>query len=195
MIHLLRCRPRLFNVAHRLSLVSAFSQTNKDELDCLARHARGKMTGIEVGTFMGVSAAVIAKALGAGGRLYCVDPYEGGDSLRQVALRHFAREEVSDRIVQIRSYSNEAMQCLPEKADFIFIDGDHSFEGLRLDWELVKAKLASGGIACFHDTTMTGAQQGQYCGAAEFFSQHIRMADGFDYLETCHTLNVMRRAL
>lgn len=37
--------------------------------------------------------------------------------------------------------------------DWIFIDGDHSYEGVRADWENYKTMIAEGGVIAFHDIT------------------------------------------
>ena len=38
-----------------------------------------------------------------------------------------------------------------EKIDFLFIDGDHSYEGVRKDWEMYGPLVKKGGIVVFHD--------------------------------------------
>jgi cephalosporin hydroxylase len=38
-----------------------------------------------------------------------------------------------------------------EKVDFLLIDGDHRYEGVKKDWELYKDIVRSGGIVAFHD--------------------------------------------
>ena len=150
----------------------------------------GCKVALEIGTFMGVSAAVIAKCLSDEGKLYCIDPYEGGEAIRRIAVRHLARARVPDRIVLVRARSNSPNLELPASFDFAFVDGDHSYEGLHEDWMLVQARLAHGGAACFHDTSVP---PGAPCGAADYFAQHIRSDAGFEHVETCHSLNVMRR--
>ena len=35
--------------------------------------------------------------------------------------------------------------------DLVFIDGDHSYEGCREDWEMWRDHVAPGGFAAFHD--------------------------------------------
>lgn len=35
--------------------------------------------------------------------------------------------------------------------DFVFIDGDHSYKGVREDWETYSALCASGALVVFHD--------------------------------------------
>ncbi len=53
------------------------------------------------------------------------------------------------------SHSQEARHFLESLAiqfDLAAIDGDHSAEGVRADWQLVQPFLADGAIVWFHDT-------------------------------------------
>src|SRR6185437_13459100 len=38
-----------------------------------------------------------------------------------------------------------------EKLDLLFIDGDHTYEGVRRDWEMYSPLVAPGGLVVFHD--------------------------------------------
>jgi predicted O-methyltransferase YrrM len=38
-----------------------------------------------------------------------------------------------------------------EKLDFLFIDGDHSYEGVKADWEDYRGFVRPGGLIAFHD--------------------------------------------
>ncbi len=38
-----------------------------------------------------------------------------------------------------------------KKIDFLFIDGDHSFRGVKKDWELYSSLVKRNGIIAFHD--------------------------------------------
>lgn len=40
--------------------------------------------------------------------------------------------------------------------DFIFIDGDHTYEGVKADWENYKDMVRPGGAVGFHDTSRMG---------------------------------------
>ena len=188
-------RPRAYNLLHRTGLIQAMSQTSEIERACLAKHAAGLRTAVEIGTFMGVAAAVIAKAMAVDGKLYCVDPYDGGEALMQIADRHLRRQGARSKVEFVRAYSQDALPHLPGQVDFMFVDGDHSYDGLKRDWHIVLDRLRPGGVACFHDTSLPADKPAQYCGAAEYFDEHIRTSAGFQHVETVETLNVMRRAL
>lgn len=43
-----------------------------------------------------------------------------------------------------------------EQFDFAFIDGDHSYQGVRADWDAWTTLVRSGGIVAFHDTWPNG---------------------------------------
>jgi cephalosporin hydroxylase len=38
-----------------------------------------------------------------------------------------------------------------EKIDFLFIDGDHSYTGVKMDYEMYSPLVRQGGIVAFHD--------------------------------------------
>jgi predicted O-methyltransferase YrrM len=40
--------------------------------------------------------------------------------------------------------------------DFIFIDGDHTYEGVKADWENYHGMVRAGGAVGFHDTSRMG---------------------------------------
>lgn len=47
----------------------------------------------------------------------------------------------------------DAAKCFPNKdVDFLFIDGDHSYNGVRADFENYSGFVRSGGLVVFHDS-------------------------------------------
>ena len=190
-------RPRLLNPLHALGLIKAFSQTNEMELACLARYAKGHEVALEIGTFMGVSARVISKELATGGKLYCVDPWEIHHGKENpcwtICKRELRRHGVLSRVSFLHGVSYEVEDAMPDNFDFIFIDGDHSYEGLEKDWGIVLRRLAPGGILCLHDTTIPEAEPYRQFGTVTFFEEVIRHHPEFDWLECCYSLNVLRR--
>ena len=192
-------RPRLMNPLHALGLIKAFSQTNEMELACLAGYAKGHRTALEIGTFMGVSARVISGELAADGKLYCVDPWEVHHGKENpcwtICKRELRRYGLLSRVTFLHGLSHEVEAAMPESFDFIFIDGDHSYEGLARDWEIVLRRLAAGGILCLHDTTIPAAEPYRNFGTVEFFEEVIRPHPEFDWLECCYSMNVLRRKL
>ena len=118
---------------------------------------------LEIGTYRGGTFYLWCKAAGDSSTLISMD-LPGSDSLDAVYT--------PDRIRFYRSFSKSNNQKLyfiaadshQEKAaadvgailgkdqlDFLFIDGDHSYAGVKRDFELYFPLVRSGGLIAFHD--------------------------------------------
>lgn len=82
-----------------------------------------------------------------GGHLFSVDPARCDAAKVAVAASgfsdhwHFAQMKSADVVDEIQDGS----------LDLVFIDGDHSYEGVRTDWLLFEPKVRPGGLILFHD--------------------------------------------
>lgn len=47
----------------------------------------------------------------------------------------------------------------PQMVDVLFIDGDHSYEGVKSDFELYEKEVKSGGLIIFHDIVQDWGQR------------------------------------
>lgn len=116
---------------------------------------------VEIGSARGLSACYVGlalKELGAG-HLYAIDPHMRTDwndqdsvdtyRLMQRNLRAFG---VANCVTIIREYSDKAAAGWDRQIDLIFIDGDHSYEGVKRDWDLFVPHLREFGVVIFHDT-------------------------------------------
>lgn len=192
-------RPSLLNALHWLGLKSPTSQTIAPELESLGRHAHDKVRALEIGSYQGISAAVIAKALGPQGRLYCIDPWP--DTPRGSANpgyrmfeRHLRRLGLWERIVVLRGYSSEIADRIPGDLDFIFVDGDHSWTGLAGDWKIVKDKLRAGGTVCLHDTIIPPSEPWRTLESVRFFEEVVAHDTEFRVTERVHSMTVLVRS-
>ena len=125
-----------------LGLARAETQTSEAERDCLARHSDRKKCLVEIGVWHGVTTCRLRRAMAPDGVIHGVDPYPVG-RLGFSAQQVIARREVG----RIPTGNMHWMRCTGVQAaaeftrtgsgpaDFVFIDGDHSFGGLRGDWE------------------------------------------------------------
>lgn len=190
-------RPRLRNLLHALHLSKPCTQTIEVELAALARHAAGKRIALEIGTFEGVSAVRIAKALASDGCLYCVDPWPSAPGKANpsycIAQRSFHRAGVEDRLKILRDYCANVEASLPASVDFAFIDGDHSWEGIETDWRIVAPRVRPGGILCLHDSIVPPSELWREFGSSRFFAEVISKDPGFELIETVHSLAVLRK--
>jgi hypothetical protein len=80
----------------------------------------------------------------------------------------------------------EAQSILP--VDFIFIDGDHSYEGLKGDWEAWNPHIAAGGIVALHDS------RGTNLAGSEIYTNEIIINDPrFEVIASLDLLICLRR--
>jgi len=66
--------------------------------------------------------------------------------------RHFSRLNLENNIKTYLVTSEEfAQKYNKNKYQYIYIDGDHSYDGVKKDFELFWPKLEEGGLMVFHD--------------------------------------------
>lgn len=66
------------------------------------------------------------------------------------------RDEHGATIIIGNSHDSETLAALREElngrpVDVLFIDGDHSYEGVRQDYEMYRSLVRPGGLIAFHD--------------------------------------------
>ncbi len=111
---------------------------------------------VEIGSYLGASALVIARALAPGSRLWCVDTWmnDGMSEGRRDTFAEFRANTrpFGEQIAPLRADSRQAATRFSDRSvDFLFIDGDHSFEGCSADISAWLPKMKPGGIVAFHD--------------------------------------------
>ena len=191
-------RPRVLNLLHSANLVNATSQTIPAELDALERYAAGACGALEIGTHQGVSAARIAGALAPDGILYCVDPWpvtekRGTNPCWSICQRHLRHSGAENRIRILRGSSRAMASQVPEQLDFAFVDGDHSWEGIRTDWMIVSEKMLVGGLVCLHDSFTPAGEGWRHPDSCVYFEKVIQNDDRFSLIDVVHSLAVLRK--
>ncbi len=128
---------------------------------------RPHAVGAEIGVYRGDTTRKLLEGLPELKRLYCVDPWEAYldlyDSLNERWHEQSTFDEAhceflrrvgpyAPRVWIVRAFSDEAAALVePESLDFVFIDGNHSYEYMRQDIALWTAKVRPGGIVAGHD--------------------------------------------
>lgn len=118
--------------------------------------------GIEIGVCAGLNSYVLLESCPNIKKLYGVDswaPFEDWNGPVTQELQDLAYaatiatlKPFENRIKLIRSTSTEAANYFrDESMDFVFIDGDHSHEGVLNDLTLYYPKVKKGGIISGHD--------------------------------------------
>lgn len=123
-------------------------------------HELGFREGAEVGVFDGHNARMIFRTM-PGVHLFMVDPWENYSlgSRDYGNIIHRAEERCRRRV---RKHNATIMKMLSEEAamsglipdnslDFVYIDGDHSYDHAMLDMILWFRKVRKGGVIAGHD--------------------------------------------
>jgi predicted O-methyltransferase YrrM len=131
-----------------------------------ARKCTGRGAIVEIGSFNGKSTVWLARGSQAGARVpvFCIDPFEesaeyprpaGSASIFDAFNRNIRRAGVESLVTAFRGTSAERAATWDKPIELLWIDGDHSYAGVKLDFEKFGAHLLDGGLIAFHDTLWT----------------------------------------
>jgi predicted O-methyltransferase YrrM len=183
-----------------IGLAKPQTQTTEAERACLARYAAGKKRLAEIGVYQAVTTCRLRQAMAPDGVLLAVDPFAAGRlgfSYDRVIARGEARRVPNGQVRWLRMTGKEAAR---DKAvdelggiDFIFIDGDHSYDGLREDWEAWSRRVVSGGIVALHDSRSYDGHDIETAGSVKFTREVILHDARFAVVQTVDSLTVLQR--
>lgn len=118
------------------------------------------LVGIEIGVALGDNSLSILKEL-AIGKLFLIDPYVSyefdgriWDASVDCTIAHTKLADYP-QVVWIRETSESAIKDFPnrETVDFVYIDGNHSYESVKKDIELYYPLVKRNGLIGGHDYT------------------------------------------
>ncbi len=141
-----------------------------------ARVAPAGATIVEIGSFHGRSAIVLALGAGDSARVWAIDPHAGSDrgpgeirgafdtGERDKVTFHanLAAAEVADRVEHVRRFSDMAHGEIDGAIDLLHVDGAHRYAPARHDIASWGARVRPGGQMLVHDSFssigVTGAE-------------------------------------
>ena len=150
-------RFRQRGLGHARSIASWTGPTELRALYELATAVPPNGAVLEIGSYLGASSCYLAAGLAErGGRLFCVDTWRNEtmpDGERDTFAEFTANvRPVADRITTIRKRSEDlATADVPVPIHLAFIDGDHDYDAVRCDFEIVARMIAPRGVIAFHD--------------------------------------------
>lgn len=167
----------------------------------LAEQAGQSERIIEIGCWLGRSTKVLAAA--TPGTVWAVDHWQGtpddpaqheklyatdlaGRNIFAEFSRNLRREIRAGRVLPLRMSSAEAAFRLAtefghDAFDFVFIDGDHSYEGCAADIDAYRPLVKEGGLLAGHDHHWPGVAQA----VAERFGTTITLGPGSIWSVRC----------
>jgi len=128
-----------------------------------AMNCKGRGVIVEIGSWKGKSTIWLAKGAKAGSniKIYAIDPHTGTSSQKRHGevdnlaefKENIKRANVEDVVVPVVKTSEDAERDWDAKPiELLWIDGDHEYEMVKLDFDLWSPYLIEGGTIAFHDT-------------------------------------------
>jgi len=140
------------------------------------------LIGAEIGTFRGWNAFNILHYLPIE-KLYIIDPYEDCESYKmqtkpednlRACKKHLRKYR--DKVIFVKKLSEDAVEDIPQ-LDFLYIDGNHSYDYVKKDIELYYPKIKKGGYIGGHDFHISAV--GVVKAVLEFTEKHNKELEGY----------------
>jgi len=182
-------------IAWTIGLAPATTQTTTSERDCLARYAAGRRRVVEIGVWHGVTTKRLRSVMHPEGVLTAVDPFPVG-RLGFSVQQQIARREVASvdngEVAWLRTTGLAAARD-HSTVDFVFIDGDHSEQGLLADWQAWSPLVEPGGVVALHDSRSTPERRIDDAGSVKVTNEVILRDARFAMVDAVDSLTVLRR--
>ena len=173
-----RIKNRVLIFMHRkppnwtLAIKTHLTHEEKLTLHQIARSLPQKCVCLEIGSFLGASAAIIGCAImRRNGVLHCVDTWQNQamDEPERDTWPEFQRNVKSfgKMIIPHRGFSAIIANSLDLQLDFLFIDGDHRPEAVEQDLTSWMPKLRKNAVVALHDI-------GWAHGVKDGYEKHLR---------------------
>lgn len=203
-----RDQPKVRAIALALGLIPPRTMHSAAEASLLTQLAGRSRRVVEIGVYEGSSAVVLCRALNADSELHLIDPFvdESGWALpanwssvpmaTRLAVWRVARRGGPATTWHIARSQDVGRGWDGGEVDFVFIDGDHSPEACREDWDVWHGHVRPGGTVAFHDARLDqpggAGGPGPTVVVDELF-RGPRPADGWTISDEVDTLVVVTR--
>lgn len=143
---------------------------------------------LEIGTANGGTLFLFTRVAISDATIISVDlpggPFGGGYPRWKIPLyKSFTRDGQKIFLIRSDSHNPKTLNQVKEilgngRLDFLFIDGDHTYEGVKRDFEMYSPLVRKGGIIAFHDIVPHPPETG--CEVNRFWNEIKR---NYRYLE------------
>lgn len=161
-------------------------------LSLMAEQGPGVGAIVEIGSFKGRSTAWLAYGAKSAGRekVTAIDPFTGSPehqpgqewadsdlavlgSTLPVFGENLRKLDLFDHVNPVVSTSADAAKEWNDPIRLLFIDGDHSYEGSKLDFESWTPHVVPGGLVAIHDI-------GHWDGVTRFYRELMSTTDDYE---------------
>lgn len=169
------------------------SQVTDVELSLLLKYSHDAPCIVEIGCFEGKTAAALAR--NTTGHVFSIDPFFKGRAGisygRCIARVHFVRQRVRN-VQLIQGLSFKVAPRFSRPIDFLFIDADHSYQGIERDWADWFPKVRIGGFVALHDCKRA-PNSPDILGSMQFYSSDLASMSGIEEIAAADSLVIFRR--
>jgi len=175
-------------VFNLLGLRGIIQQHTEAENELLKKYSRNAKVIVEIGVAEGGSALTLRSVAQDDGELFLIDPYKPGripyiNLTKVVAKKSVNSSNSKCKVKWIEMYSYQASKYWSKSIDFLFIDGDHSYQGCVKDWQDWSPFVKRNGYVCFHDARIfEGGWTLQSWGPVKFVNQYFRISKNYNWI-------------
>lgn len=158
---------RQFKTLRKMMLFVFDFRIRRPMIKYVSQNLDDDLIAVEIGSFEGENAKNMLLHLPIK-HLYLIDPY-----LHYSGYRHSSGENIpkafdiaqkrlskfKDKITFIKKLSEQAVDDVADKLDFVYIDGNHNYKYVKKDIQLYYPKLKKGSIIGGHDIWGAGVQK------------------------------------
>ncbi len=170
------------------------TQVTPVEQEVLAKYCRNAKVVVEIGCYEGNTTALLAAH--SAGIIYSIDPFFRGRlglSYGKWIARAYLRQRKLANVKLVEGYSYAVAPRFAERIDFLFIDGDHTLNGVQRDWDDWLPKVRPGGIIAAHDCKVA-INSPTRLGSMEYYDSCLTGLKELQEIESAHSLVVFRKA-
>lgn len=140
---------------------------------------------LEIGSFKGKSTVILAKAaaLGGNGKVHAVDPMiapsetdpdlRGQESSLPDFQKNIESQGVASQVDFHQNFSYELAKTWTKPLRLLWIDGDHTYKGTKLDFDGFAKHLTDGAIVAIHDVLH------EFDGGIRVFMEDVLLSPNF----------------
>lgn len=170
-----------------------------EDKEILIKYAKGKNNLIELGTYYGGGSKFFKEHAN---KVTTIDLFENFNEIQdETNLEHYKlsfekqprlyndiRKELEPLGLTVIQNSTYEEAKNHEDVDMIFIDADHSYLGVKMDFESWFPKIIQGGIIAFHDSN-----PGNGWGGIPKYMQELKIDPRLEFLELKGSVSVYRK--
>jgi cephalosporin hydroxylase len=146
---------------------------------------------VEIGTRMGGTLFLFTKVSSQDSTVVSIDFPDGHGGgyrkSREGFYKSFAQPNQQIYLLKADSHAMGTLSQLKstlgdQPIDFLFLDGDHSHEGVKMDYEMYSPLVRSGGLVAFHDNKPT--KSNAWSGVIPFWNEIKEKTNSSEFFGT-----------